>query len=286
MEKVTRILFRILLVLLALVVVALLFVRFSRYSDKFIYHTNGLNYSEFKTELSHKEYFIDRDQDTKIHAALFVPDSTEVVGTIIHFPGQGMHLNSSMQQTYKPLLAAGFQIFSYERRGFGMSTGVANDTRILKQDALDIFDEVLNYEEVKNKPVVIWGQSLGGTFATMTAAARQDKINGLILEGTFGSFPDVGKVYASVLNLENVKWVVPLVMNNDFPAKQLIKQIDKPVLILHSKTDKQIPYELGKSIYNASNKETTTFRDVTGEHIRAIYYHEEEYVQDFLDMLQ
>ena len=51
----------------------------------------------------------------------------------------------------------------------------------LKNDALLIFDKIVAMENVSEKPVIIWGQSLGGTFATMTANQRQEKVSGLIL---------------------------------------------------------------------------------------------------------
>ncbi|OSY87500.1 hypothetical protein WH52_11585 [Tenacibaculum holothuriorum] len=251
-----------------------------------IYQMNGTDYAEFTSELNHQEFYFDVDKDIKLHGVLFKPDSLEPIGTIFHYSGKGMHLMSSIQKSYKPLLKKGFQVFCFERRDFGKSTGEANNSLVLKKDALFVFDKVTKMNEIKGKPIVIWGQSLGGTFATMTASERQEKIKGLILEGTFSSFPDIGKVYARILKLENFKWIVPLIMNNDFPAEEEIKKLNIPTLILHSKSDVQVPYKLGRNIYDASNKANTQFWDINSKHIMAIYDYEDQYVNEFIKMIK
>jgi pimeloyl-ACP methyl ester carboxylesterase len=245
---------------------------------------NGTDYSEFQSKLNYEEFYFDVDKDVKLHGVLFKPDSITSIGTIFHYSGKGMHLNSSMQESYKTLLNKGFQIFCFERRNFGKSNGQATNTLTLKKDALLIFDKIVAMENVAEKPIIIWGQSLGGTFATMNANQRQEKISGLILEGTFGSFPDIGKVYANALNLENFKWIVPLIMNNDFPAKEEIKKLTIPTLVIHSKTDKQVPYELGREIFEAGNKSNTEFWDIDSKHIMGIYDYEDKYVEEFIKM--
>ncbi len=270
---------------LSLLMLSILYLRFSRFSDKMIYQMNGTDYAKFTSDLNHDEFYFEVDKDVKLHAVLFKPDSIPTIGTIFHYSGKGMHLMSSIQNSYKPLLKKGFQVFCFERRNFGKSNGQADNSLTLKNDALFIFDRVTQLKNIADKPIIIWGQSLGGAFATMTAKERQEKIKGLLLEGTFSSFPDIGKVYAQVLNLENFKWIVPILMNNDFPAEDEIKDLTIPTVILHSKTDKQVPYELGKKLFEASNKKNTTFWDINSKHIMGIYDHEERYVDEFMKML-
>lgn len=285
-QRVLKIIKWSILLSLLILILSILFIRFSRYTDKLIYQTNGLNYEEFKSDLNYEQLFFDMDSETKIHGVLFKPDSINAIGTIFHFPGQGMNLNSSIQESYKPLLKKGFQIFSYERRGFGKSTGIAKNSLRLKSDALTIFDNIYKTPSIKNKPIIVWGQSLGGAFATMTVNNRQSTIQGLILEGTFNSFPEVGKVYARVLNLEKFKWLMPLIMNNDFPAEEEIKNIDIPVLIIHSKSDSEIPYTLGKKLFDSTSKNNTRFWEIDGKHIRGMWGYQNDYVQEFLKMME
>ncbi len=263
---------------------SIFYIRFSRYTDTLIYNVNGLEYDSFESNIPHKEYYFDVDKNTVLHGVLFKPKD-QAIGTIIHHAGKGMHLMSS-QSYYKLLTDRGFQVFGYERREFGKSTGIADNSLTLKQDALYVFDKILEDENVKETPIIIWGQSLGGAFAMMNAAERNDKIEGVIVEGTFNSFPDIGKEYARAINLENFKWMMPILMNNDFPAEEEIKKISKPITILHSVMDEQVPYELGEKLYKASDKSNTQFWEIEGKHIKAIFDYEEEYIARFEEMVR
>lgn len=284
MKKVIKLIKVVLSIIIFIIVTSIVYIRFSRYTDTMIYQTNGLAYENFQTTMNHKEYYLDIDQNTVLHGVLFKTNLSVPIGTVIHYPGKGMHLMSS-QKYYEILVKKGFQIFSFERRNFGKSTGTSDNSLTLKKDALFVFDKIVNAPNVKETPIIIWGQSLGGAFATMNASNRNDRIAGVILEGTFNSFPDIGKVYANALSLQNFKWLIPLLMNNDFPAEKEIKNINKPIVIIHSNTDQQVPYELGEKLYNSSNKSNTTFWEIEGKHINGLFEYEEEYIQKFVELL-
>lgn len=268
--------------LVALVVSGILFIRLTRQTDQFIYKTSN-TYENFKSDFQYREMFMEMDDEIRIHAVLFKPEGNPI-GSIFHHLGNGMTLPDAQRQ-YKPLLGKGFQVFAYERRGFAKSTGTDDDSQVLKRDALQVFDQFLELEEVVNTPVVLWGQSLGGAFATMNAAHRQDKIQGLIVEGTFSAFPDIGKFYAHVLGMEKFKWLMPLIMNNDFPAEKNIQNIEKPVVVIHSTEDDQVPFELGQQLYHAADPTNTEFWEIHGGHIQGLKIYEDEYVEKFSNMI-
>jgi fermentation-respiration switch protein FrsA (DUF1100 family) len=282
MKKIFRVVKWLMISSAIILVLGVLVIRFARLTDQMIYQT-GNNYELFESDFIYDELFIDVEKNVKIHAVLFKPYS-KPIGTIFHHLGNGMTLMNS-QNLYAPLIKKGFQIFAYERRGFAKSSGNDDNSLTLKNDALSIFDEFLEFEDVKNTEVIIWGQSLGGSFATMNASERVDKIKGLVLEGTFTSFPDMGKVYANILNLEKFKWLIPLLMNNDFPAENEIKKIDIPIVIIHSISDEQVPFSLGKKLYDSSNKNSTDFWKTDGSHIGAMNDNQDKYVEIFMKIL-
>ena len=121
MKKFLKIIKWLTITIFTLIVLSILYFRFSRFSDKMIYHLNGFVYIEFKSELNYEEFYFDVDNDVKLHGVLFKPDSVTSIGTIFHYSGKGMHLMSSVQESYKPLLKKGFQVFCFERRNFGKS---------------------------------------------------------------------------------------------------------------------------------------------------------------------
>ncbi len=271
---------RFLLFLLLVCILAITYIRCTRLTDEVMYEMNDVTYDVYTTGLNHEEFFYEVEGDVTLHAVLFKPDSIIPIGTIIHFPGGGMHIPTS-EQSYTPFLEKGFQIFNYERRSLGQSTGVGNNSKVLLEDALYVFDQLVQNPQIKNTPIILWGQSMGGPYATSVAAANQDIIRGLVLEGTFSSFPDIGKEFAHILHLERFSWIVPFIMNNDFPVEEVIKKITKPTIIIHSTKDETVPYELGEKIYKASNKENTEFWTVDSKHIGALYKYESVYLSKF-----
>ena len=274
-------------VILLLITASLIgYLRFGRVLDPIIYSAD-YKAQAIDTDFDYEELYLTLNDGTSIHAALFKPaDSVNLKATIVHHAGNGMSLHDSQMRFYRPLIEAGYQIFTYERRGYGQSTGVADNSQTLRNDANEIFDQVMKMEEVLGSKVIIWGSSIGGIFATANAASNNDKIDGLIIESAFSSFPAVAMFYASEINLQNFRFIIPLIVNNDFPTNQEIRKIDKPVVIIHSTEDKKIPFEFGEDIYAHSNKETTEFWQIQGKHVRGIIDYEAEYVERFNQMLE
>lgn len=283
MKKILKILLKLTGVLAIILIVIICYLRLSRTLDPYIYRATPSK-NKFESKFKHKELMLTLGDCTKIHAALFKPDSVKVKASIFHHLGNGMDLKTA-QLMYEALLKNGYQIFAYERRGFGESTGDDNNSMLLKNDAIQIFDRFKKMDEVKNTSVIIWGVSLGGIFATVNAAERQEDIKGLVIEGTFSSFPDVAEHYASEISLESYKWLIPLILNNDFPTNKEIKKITKPVVIIHSTEDKLIPFKLGENIFINSNKTNTTFWEIDGAHVKGIINYEQEYIKKFNQIL-
>ncbi len=275
-----------LITIITLLIVGILYIRFTRKVDVMIFQSRNFKTNKkLESKFKFEEDFVPVAKNITLHTALFKPDSIAPIATIFHPMGKGSNL-LNVQKFYPSLIKQGFQIFTFEYRGVGSSTGEAKNTQNLKKDVLFLFDKLVKKPSVKNKPIIVWGQSMGSAFATMTAKERQNKISGLVIEGGFSSFPDIAKKYAAFIHLENFKWLIPLVMHNDFPADKEITYIHKPTVIIHSTEDKAVPYELGKKLYASSNKENTRFWTINGAHVQGIKLYEKEYVQVFMDMIK
>ncbi len=286
MKKLLKFLKWTLISVVIVLIIGILYIRFTRKVDVIIYQASNFKpYEKFETPFAVEENFITVAKDVKLHTALFKPDSITPIATIFHCMGKGNNL-LLVQNSYKPLLDAGFQIFSFEYRDVGLSTGKSVNSLTLKNDVLFLFDEIAKNPTVNGKPIIVWGRSMGSAFATMTASERNDEINGLVLEGGFNSFIDIAKQYAEFIHLKHFKWLIPLVMNNDFPAEKEIKNITKPVVIIHSSEDTAVPIALSKKLYDASNKETTRFWEIKGQHIYGIKLYEKEYVASFKKLVE
>lgn len=94
-----------------------------------------------------------------------------------------VHANGFNAQTYRVLLsplAAGLRILAIDQRGHGATTLPADPDgrrswRDLQGDLVSLLD-VLD-----GPPVVLAGHSMGGTVSLLTAAARPERVKGLVL---------------------------------------------------------------------------------------------------------
>jgi hypothetical protein len=283
MKKVLKVLKWLGIGIILILIGVICYIRFDRVLDKYIYSANPPE-EKFESIYKHQELFLNLKDKTKIHAALFQQDSIKPKASVFLHLGNGMDLNQA-QELFKPLIENGYQIFTYERRGYGGSSGNDDNSRVLKEDALEIFDQFVNLKEIKGTAVIIWGVSIGGIFATANAAERNDKIKGLIIDSAFNSFPEVAKFYAGQLHLENYKWLIPILLNNDFPTNEEIKRVTKPVVIVHSSEDKMIPFEFGKDNYENSNKKSSEFWIIKGQHAKGILNYTKEYISKFDKLL-
>ena len=179
-----------------------------------------------------------------LNAWLLQPEDIPAPITLLFFHGNGGFLGSQFQGM-APLVKFGFQILMVDYSGYGLSTGKASRKNVLL-DALSTIDYALQNSEIKNTSVVIYGQSLGGNVAAVAAAERQDKINGLVLEGAFTSHDDMAAKQAGFFGR--------MMVAEKYSAKESIQLYGKPVLIIHSTEDKTVPFEMGKELFDLANQ--------------------------------
>jgi alpha-beta hydrolase superfamily lysophospholipase len=177
--------------------------------------------------------------------------------TLLHLHGNAGFLLSQYQAMI-PLLDLGFQAFVIDYSGFGFSEGKATRKNLLI-DVNSMLSYVKTRSEIKNLPLVIYGQSLGGHLSAVVAAQREADIDALVIEGAFSSHKDIAAVGAKFLGRIFVK--------EQYSALKSIPKFHKPVLIIHSKEDEVIPIKLGKKLFDAANQ-PKVFYEITGAHIQ------------------
>ncbi len=175
--------------------------------------------------------------------------------TILHFRGAGGGIMLNQFQAIESLLQFGYEIMIFDYAGFGFSEGKATRRTVLDdgQAALKHLKSIRN-----NSKIVIYGQSHGGTIAIAVAEKNEDKFDALVSEGAFSSHKDIAKNDSGLGGYIFVKEM--------YSAKNTIKKITRPVLVIHSKDDDVIPYWMGKKIYENANQ-PKTFMEINGKHL-------------------
>ncbi|WP_407482875.1 alpha/beta hydrolase [Elizabethkingia meningoseptica] len=233
--------------------------------DKFYQPSKKLKPLEF----SKLEYVaLPVGQDT-ITAYIAKPEVKKIKKTILFFHGAGGNVTTNQIIT-KPLVDAGFQVVMVDFRGYGKSTGKATHLNVAEDGQL-FFDQMINRPDIKNTKVYIYGASLGSQIATHLAKDNMKKISGLILDSPMASFTDIALYYTPQYKDMILKSVV-----SPYAAKEDIKALNAlPKIVIHSKEDKEVPYEQGKLIFdNASQPKQ--FIESTGAHLMGMKNNTEE----------
>jgi uncharacterized protein len=159
---------------------------------------------------------------------------------------------------YEHLRALGLNVFAPEYRGFAGLDGVPTE-RSLELDARVAYDYVRSGLHVPPDRIIIYGWSLGSAVA-VDLASHVDE-SALILEGAPASLVAVGQRRYPFMPIR-------LVMRNPFESIAKIRDVDSPVLFLHSPEDEVIPFDEGQRLYDAA-QQPKTFVGVRGGHVYA-----------------
>ncbi|MBI5242594.1 MAG: alpha/beta hydrolase [Elusimicrobia bacterium] len=137
-------------------------------------------------------------------------------------------------------LGLGVLLFDY--RGYGRSEGRPSE-RGTYLDAEAAYRWLTEERRVPPERILLYGESLGNAIAVETALRHAPKA--LILESAFTSITDMGKLIFPFLP---VRWMTTIRYDN--LAK--IPSIRCPVLILHSRDDAIVPFEMSRRLFEAA----------------------------------
>lgn len=263
----TKLLFLILLTVKIIIVNA-------QMDDKFYYPKKDLRPIEWK---NYEELKFSVETDTI--TALILKPLAKSKATIFYFHGAGGNITHYLPLTLI-LVKNDFQVVMVDFRGYGKSTGTPTHNNI-SSDGQKIFEMLLERHGIKKTAKIIYGVSIGTQIATRLAKNNQEKINGLVLEGTISSFTDIAMFYTPQYKeyLEK-NYISP------YSAKEDIKSIDKiPKIFIHSKEDKQVPYLQSEIVFNNA-PEPKEFLEFTGEHLQALKYEQKEIIRKINKMIK
>lgn len=215
--------------------------------------------------LSYQDVTLQTTDNIQLHGWYIPHESSDQVLLFFHGnAGNISHRRNSIEIFHR----LGLNVFIIDYRGYGKSDGKPSEQG-LYQDATAAWSYLTNEKRFNHNQVLIFGRSLGGAVAAQLASKVQAR--GLILESTLSSASDFANTVFPILSRL-------IVMRYDFNTVKKMKNINYPVLVLHSPDDEIMPFHLGEKVFQSANQ-PKQFVPMRGGHNNGFVISQPEYEQ-------
>jgi uncharacterized protein len=179
--------------------------------------------------------------------------STRPDWTMLACHGNGGNISHRLG-LYQTGLAMGFSVLAFDYRGYGRSDGRPGEegTYCDAQGAA----RWLKQRGFAPQRLIIHGESLGGAVATELAV--REPAGALIVQSSFTSIAAIGAEFFPWLPVRKLSKI-------GYHTHRKLPGIRIPVLVLHSRDDKLIPFHHGEENFAVAN-EPKLFRELHGGH--------------------
>jgi len=227
------------------------------FQKNLLYHPSVNNYLNDKTAKEPTE--IEKVKITTIDninlTAWFYNKDIKKFKTILFFHGNAGTLeNRTYKLNHFKNLNVNFLIIAW--RGFSGNKGKPHELGLYRDAESAI--KWLKSKGVIEKNIILYGESLGTGVAV--EIAQNKNYAGVILESPFTSMVNMGKKYYPF-------FPVSLLLKDKFESYKKIKNIFVPVLIIHGKVDKIVPYNMGKKMHELANEPKFFYSQEYGDHM-------------------
>jgi len=120
-------------------------------------------------------------------AATDVASPKEAKGTVVHLHGNAQNMTSHWRFAAF-VLARGYNLFTFDYRGYGDSEPVQPDPKGVFEDSIAAFDYLRSREDIDAGNLFVFGQSLGGMLAIAASAASPAGIRAVLAEAPIHSY--------------------------------------------------------------------------------------------------
>ncbi len=211
------------------------------FQRKLLYHPNENNYFGDEILVNVEKVKIKTKDNINLLSWFHIKNSNKYK-TILFLHGNAGSLENRIHKiNHFKNIDINFLLLSW--RGFSGNKGSPNE-KGLYEDARSAV-RWLNSKGITEENIIIYGESLGTAVAIEIAQNR--KFAGVILESPFTSMVEAGKNKYPYLP-------VKLLLKDKYESNNKIKNVNSPILIMHGKADKLVPFFMGKKLYELANE--------------------------------
>ena len=172
-----------------------------------------------------EEVTIPVTDEVTVHGWLMSEEGEDPSPLLIYFGGNAQEVSQLIPETAE---IEGWSVLLMNYRGYGLSEGDPDDEEALLGDALMIYDEMAEREDIDADNIVTMGRSIGSAVATHLSAERE--VQGTILVSPFDKFLHVARAQFPFLPVE---WL----LRYSFDSTDIAPQMQHPMLALIAEED-------------------------------------------------
>jgi uncharacterized protein len=266
----------------------LFFVLFFWQCSSVFYHPESKTYFEPETfGLKKTETFLNTPDNQKIHTWLITPEQSKNRNVVIfQLHGNGENMSSHFI-SLAWLVNHGYELFTYDYRGYGQSTGDPSPKNV-NMDTVLVFNHIVDYCKKHNKKLILYGQSLGGAISVraLEDVKSKEPLRLVILEGTFSSYSMVTRTMLKPKIFEPIPWIASKIVDNSYSPEEFFKKIAPiPTLIIHEQFDPVVPFDNGKEVFRLTAQPKQFWTVKSDGHIRWMEMGRNPNAKKFVELL-
>ena len=189
--------------------------------------------------LNYQDVFFEASDGKRLHGWFFPLPGNPPVVLFCH--GNAGNISHRLENV-RLLVDRGLQVFIFDYRGYGKSTGRPSEKGIYK-DGLGAYDDLVKRIGILPGRIIVFGRSLGAAVALEVALSR--KVKCLVMESAFTSTKDMAKT----MFLFNV--LSPLLPAH-YDNLSKISLLQVPKLFVHGREDDIVPFSMGRKLFDAA----------------------------------
>jgi hypothetical protein len=219
--------------------------------------------------LAYEDVALTTADSLKLHG-WWLPAQGAAAGTVLH-----LHGNAANVSNHLPLAAwlprAGFNVLMLDYRGFGRSEGRPTLDGVLA-DARAALAHLRSRRDVDATRLIVFGQSLGGATALRLLAEDAAGVRLAVIDSAFASYRGIARDAAlqSIVLAPFLPLALPLLPGADKDPVTALARIDVPLIFVHGRTDRVIPFKHGEQLFAAAKEPKRLIAVERGQHMESI----------------
>ena len=193
--------------------------------------------------LEYEDLWLDTPDGVRLHG-WHIPGPSCLTFLFLH--GNGGNISSRLDWLLEAHRRLGAGIVAVDYRGFGLSGGIPSEPGT-HLDALTALEAVQRRRPARGR-LVYFGRSMGGAVAARLAVTHPP--DALILEASPPSIPSIAQYQHWWMRNP----VLKRLMRTRYETERFVKQVGVPVMVIHGESDRQVPLDSAKRLFNAANE--------------------------------